>query len=184
MGVDTRMITGVRACLTFTQTDLHPRPILTDYPANSALCRGPAVAVVAHALYGLGGVGKTQLALEYAHRYAADYDLTWWIPAENPVTIADTLAQLGPRLGLDAAVVERDRLVPAVLDSLRKRDRWLLVFDNAEQPDDIAPFQPAGGRGHLLLTSRNPAWGAIAKTMRVDVLPHDQAIELLLRRWS
>jgi hypothetical protein len=169
-------------------SNLPPRnPTFTGRDALLTKLRGQLagaapVAVVAHALYGLGGVGKTQLALEYAHRYAADYDLIWWIPAENSVTIADTLAQLGPKLGLDAAVVERERLVAAVLDDLRGRDRWLLVFDNAEQPDDVAPFQPPGGRGHLLITSRNPAWGALGKAMRVDVLPHSEAIGLLLRR--
>ncbi len=160
---------------TFTGRDT----LLTEL--RGQLARAAPVAVVAHALYGLGGVGKTQLALEYAHRYAADYDLTWWIPAESPVTIADTLAQLAPKLGL-GAVVDREWLVAAVLDHLRERDRWLLVFDNAEQPDDIAPFQPTGGHGHLLITSRNPAWAALGRTMRVDVLPHDEATGLLLHR--
>ena len=74
---------------TFTGRD----GLLTEL--RGQLVHAAPVAVVAHALYGLGGVGKTQLALEYGHRYAADYELIWWIPAENPVTLAETLAQLG-----------------------------------------------------------------------------------------
>jgi tetratricopeptide (TPR) repeat protein len=148
--------------------------------ARSTGSDGP-VAVVAQALYGLGGVGKTQLALEYAHRFAADYDLAWWIPSENSLTIPAALARLAPKLGI-ATSADQEELVAAVLDALRTRDRWLLVFDNAQQPADLARWQPAGGSGHVLVTSRNPAWGALGQAVHVDVLPREQAVELLLRR--
>jgi NB-ARC domain len=137
--------------------------------------------VLAGALYGLGGVGKTQLVLEYAHRYAADYDLVWWIPSENALTIPATLARLAPKLGL-ASQAGQEELADAVLEALRGRDRWLLVFDNAEQPEDLVRWQPAGSGGRVLVTSRNPAWGALARPIRVDVLERAEAVALLLRR--
>jgi tetratricopeptide (TPR) repeat protein len=160
---------------TFTGRDV----LLTEL--REQLARDAPVAVVAQALYGLGGVGKTQLALEYAHRYSTEYDLIWWIPAENALTISSSLARLGSKLGL-RALVDQEQLVASVLDALRERNRWLLVFDNAEHPEEVAPFQPAGGSGQMLVTSRNPAWGALGKSLRVNVLPRDEATGLLLSR--
>src|SRR3954454_21874223 len=136
--------------------------------------------LVVQALYGLGGVGKTQLALEYAHRFAADYQLVWWIDAEQPVLIPEQLAALAARLDLPpgptvAATVDR------LLAELRGRNRWLLLFDNAERPGDVADFRP-GGAGHVLITSRYPGWGALGGRLQVDVLTRPETIALLRAR--
>jgi tetratricopeptide (TPR) repeat protein len=135
------------------------------------------------ALYGLRGVGKTQLALEYAHRHAADYDVIWWIPAELPVTIPGVLVELGGHLGLDLPErAEQEQVASEVLAELANRDRWLLLFDNASHPQDVAAHLPSTGQGHVLITSRITTWGGVASRVKVAVLDQGEAVSFLLRR--
>src|SRR4051794_24480241 len=136
--------------------------------------------LVVQALYGLGGVGKTQLAIEYAHRFAADYQLGWWIDAEQPVLIPDQLATLAARLNLPAGPTVADT-VDRLLAELRHWDRWLLIFNNAERPADIAGYRP-GGAGHVLITSRYPGWSALGGRLEAGVLTRAEPIAPLRAR--
>lgn len=138
------------------------------------------------ALQGMGGVGKSQIALEYAHRFRAAYDVVWWIKAD-PVTFVDgQLSELGLRLrlplGETGAAVENAR---TVLDALSRNPlyrRWLLIFDNAEDTDGVVPYMPKGS-GHILVTSRKPNWGGTAAaSVPVDVFPRVESIEHLRAR--
>jgi tetratricopeptide (TPR) repeat protein len=142
----------------------------------------PAAVVQAQAqtLHGLGGVGKTQLALEYAHRHQADYDLIWWVAAAPSIAIPGQLVGLARRLGLPEHP-EQAETIGVLWDALRRRDRWLLVFDNAEDPNDLRTWWPPGS-GRVLVTSRHPTWAGPASTLAVDVLPRMEAVAFLQHR--
>jgi TIR domain/NB-ARC domain/Tetratricopeptide repeat len=148
---------------------------------TSLQARSTAAVVAAGAVHGLGGVGKTQLALEYAHRFASDYDIIWWITAEQTAAAVAALAGLARRLGIPE-MPDQSEMVNRLLDLLRGRDRWLLVFDNAQQPQQLEDSLPSGGGGHVLVTSRWSAWGRQAFTLGLTVLTRDESIEFLRQR--
>ena len=131
------------------------------------------------ALQGMGGVGKTQIALEYAYRHHADYDVVWWVRAEDPDTLAADLNELAYQLRLvDRTVgVEDARVV--LLRWLRQHTRWLLIFDNAPNPRAIESFLPTPTQGHILATSRDPNW---RRAIPVDTWPREEAVAFLLQR--
>ena len=130
---------------------------------------------------GRGGIGKTQLALEYAYRFAGDYELTWWIRAEEPGLIPDQLTALAVRTGAAPADTTPAEAWDALAADLRSRGRWLLVFDNAEDPAALRPYLP-GGTGHVLITSRNRQWHTIAHAMDVYAFTRPESVHLLRTR--
>ena len=148
---------------------------------EQALAAGPAA--VTQAIHGLGGVGKTQLAIEYVYRHASDYDIVWWIRSEEPAKLAADYAALADPLDLPVEDAQDQRLiVEAVRRELEQRGRWLLVFDNARERGDVRDYLPRGGGGHVIVTSRDPNWRGVAATLGVPVWRREESVKFLLRR--
>jgi tetratricopeptide (TPR) repeat protein len=146
-----------------------------------ALDRRAKASVLPHALHGLGGVGKTQLAVEFAYRYADRYDVVWWIPAEHQTLVLQSLRDLGRRLGTPETA-NLQQSASLVLDKLAGSPlHWLLIYDNANDPDDIANLIPSGG-GHVILTSRNQTWSGVWDPIEVDVFDRPESVALVLKR--
>ncbi|WP_317454031.1 FxSxx-COOH system tetratricopeptide repeat protein [Streptomyces sp. TRM68416] len=148
--------------------------------------REGTTTVLPEAIHGMGGVGKTQLAIEYAYRHQSEYDVVWWIPAERPGQIGQALVELAQRLGLVTSA-EANIATPALREALREGrpySRWLLIFDNADSPERVRDYFPTGGSGTILVTSRNRRWSVVGPSLEVDVFTREESKELLRRSGS
>ncbi|MFI6437039.1 tetratricopeptide repeat protein, partial [Streptomyces sp. NPDC050759] len=133
------------------------------------------------AIHGLGGIGKSSLALHYAHAYRRDYTLVWWITADSTEQIVTGLATLAVRLCPQwaAAVGVEERAAWAIV-WLQWHPGWLLVFDNVEEPTDLRHYLGALADGHHLATSRKATgWHTIAPTMALGLMDPDASADLL-----
>ncbi|MCY2928808.1 MAG: FxSxx-COOH system tetratricopeptide repeat protein, partial [Planctomycetota bacterium] len=140
-------------------------------------------AALTQAISGLGGVGKTQLAVQYAWQHGGEYKVVWWVRAEQPAQLAADYADLARALNLpEKDAREQEIVVEAVRKWLSINGEWLLIFDNAPDPEAVKPYLPAGRKGHVIITSRHHAWGGIAQRLDVKVLPIDDAVIFLRNR--
>ena len=137
------------------------------------------------AIQGVAGVGKTQLAAMYAHRYRTEYDLVWWISCGSQELAHNGMAELASRLGVTASArVPGENIFGALFDELRlgqRYRRWLLVFDDANEPQAIRYLIPPD-RQNVLITSRNYEWSATESMLELDVFERGESVEFLSSR--
>ena len=132
---------------------------------------------------GLGGVGKTQLALEYLYRNRSDYKIIWWINADEPATLALGYAKLATQIGMHVPEgTSLDDIRHALRRKLNERSDWLLIFDNAAGVEDIKNYLPTERTGHVIVTSRNPNWESIARTLALRPMKRVDSVQFLLHR--
>ncbi|KAK0641783.1 P-loop containing nucleoside triphosphate hydrolase protein [Cercophora newfieldiana] len=134
-------------------------------------------------LCGLGGVGKSQLAVEYMHRYRTSFQACFWVTCDSAVKAAEGFSEIGRDLGLDGSGVSQ--VVSNVKEWLQgTTETWLLVLDNVESPADIRDFWPSFGNGSVLVTTQDSSWLSqeyISKGFRLDTLMLDEAVDLVTK---
>lgn len=133
-------------------------------------------------LTGMGGVGKTRLALEHAHRCERDYDVRWWVRAYDAASLRADLVQLGVELGIVSEPERVDAATRGVLQWLSTHDRWLLVLDDAERPAAIFDLLHTPPRGHVLVTSRARTWRAFSQVIELRPLCSPASRAVLVQR--
>ncbi|MGW5423956.1 FxSxx-COOH system tetratricopeptide repeat protein [Streptomyces sp. NPDC003943] len=159
--------TGREDLLTTLQTRL------MDSERGSATCT----------LLGMSGIGKTQIAAEYAHRFSSDYDVVWWVNSDDRTVLRDRFGELAVELGLSTGNEPGER-IRAVREALRRGDphsRWLVVFDGWDDTDDAEAVLPQG-TGHVLITSRNRGWGGHTDVIEVPGFDRTESTAYLMRR--
>lgn len=151
---------------------------------NDRLTKGQvAGAFMPLALCGMGGVGKTQVALEYAFRHREAYHAVFWLHAESRSILDSEFIALAALLHLPEKDVPDHRIVVnAVKHWLSDLSRWLLIFDGVEDMGLINEYLPLPCSGHILLTTRAQATGANVQAVEVPTMQQEEGISLLLRR--
>jgi tetratricopeptide (TPR) repeat protein len=168
-----------------------PRPAARVFEGreaeHSALERALEVhgeTLVIQVVFGLGGVGKSELALQYARAHRSDYRLVWWVTAADPAQVEAGLAGLAGRLSPPVAVAGTTTDAAGwAVGWLQAHDRWLLVLDNFEDPADVEPLLGQLSSGHVIMTSRRDAdWGRLGGPLQLDVLDPAAATWVLVLR--
>jgi len=174
-----------------------PTPFVVPFPRNPAFTgrkdiladlrkrltkRGRTAQT--QAISGLGGIGKTQTAVEYAYRYRGQYRAVLWLNAESPLALKADCGQLARRMQLPHPEDDLDQAVLALKDWLETHTGWLLILDNADDPAMLGPFLPDAKQGHILLTARAQDFQdlGILNPVELPKLPLEDATAFLLQR--
>ncbi|WP_030455783.1 NB-ARC domain-containing protein [Herbidospora cretacea] len=190
------MFLGRRQVLTRLRTTLTTPPKTPGRPPSRPPAARPAgsagvepVVITQAAVYGLGGIGKSELALQYAARHRGAYGLVWWIDADTPAQIQTSLAGLTRAIcaGADsvaASAATAQEAADWALAWLAAHPGWLLVFDNVEDAGDLHPYLGRLTGGHVLITTRrDTGWRDLGCTpISLEVLDPEPARQLLTQK--
>jgi hypothetical protein len=156
------------------------------------------------ALCGLGGVGKSQVAIEFVHLYKEDYDAIFWVQADNDNSIAESFGQIAAELKLlnpserNDSVISRNVVMEWLSDSVKEQPlntedetpvlpsvaKWLIVFDNADDLEVLRDYWPATGNGAILVTSRDPmakTYSTVNAGMDLEPFSPEEASALMMK---
>lgn len=150
---------------------------------NSLTADKTAAITQPQAISGLGGIGKTQTAIEYAYRYSNDYQAVLWVRAEKHETLLADFVTIASLLNLpEKDEQDQDKTIEAVKKWLTQNTHWLLILDNADDLVLVKQFLPPLYRGHILLTTRSQTTGGMARRIEIDKMRLEEGIQFLLRR--
>ncbi|MGC5010168.1 FxSxx-COOH system tetratricopeptide repeat protein, partial [Streptosporangium sp. DT93] len=139
-----------------------------------------APVVVRQVLYGMGGVGKSELVRQYAHTYQDRYPVAWWITADSPRNLNQGLAALAAALHPPVGLIgDVEQAATWAMDWLQTHPGWLVVLDNVEDPDDIRPHLNRLSAGHLVITTRRDIYWQGLTPLALPVLDSVPALELM-----
>ena len=145
--------------------------------------RSSKAAALTQAISGLGGIGKTQIAVEYAYRYRDHYQAIFWVNASTRDALSADFVMLAALLSLpEGHEQDQDIVIRAVKRWLSTHTHWLLILDNVDDLDMIVDFLPMHARGDVLLTTRLQALGTVAQSIEVEKMGLDEGVTFLLRR--
>ena len=135
------------------------------------------------AISGLGGIGKTQTAIEYAYRYREQYRQVLWARADTRENLIQEYVAIAHLLQVpEQHLQDQPQIVEAVKRWLREQRQWLLILDNADDLGMVRDFLPETYTGHILLTTRAQAMGRLARRIELDHMEQAEGTLFLLRR--